>query len=605
MSRRLEQAVEPLTPPPAPIIEILNTYDEIDFEILGEDDLAVSMEWPGIALGDTFHVHWRGADAAGQGFDIYSDHEVDESNFNSQTNRVTINILNGFIVAADQGYAFVSCEVTNPALGHSLRRFAFVGVRAHRMEHLPVAQALESHGLYIDPDDLGSAGATFIIPPYQAMQKGDDVKLTFQGYSYDFPEVPWTDLEPVLTEADVGLPVIRQVPRDQFNFLQHGDYADVCYQVKLASGGEALVGPVQRLNIGPLPEDRLPQLTIDDYEGGELDPIEFPEGLTLRVNAYPQLNVSDWILLQVNGQPVGFERADLSTLHGGEITFQLGAQVLKTSERLKLSYQSAREGLGLASETLDVELVDTRDLAVVEVEQAQGEGGENPSHLWLDANSAIGGAYINVPPVDLRVGETVQVHWLGRPDAGTHVATEPVSPAWPWRFRVPASAVAANMEANAQSANKRFEVLWHIVKDGKTLQVSPPVHLRILPLVTSRYPQITCAQARGQLLSREKALAEGAHLALTQWVFMAAEQHVNIAFFGTGNSGPFARVLRNEPTTPDEVAAGVIELPIPEDVVRAQTLGEVFEIHVTVNFENVDKEDVTTTFSTLYLTMAQ
>ncbi|MFJ4110460.1 hypothetical protein [Pseudomonas sp. NPDC089758] len=39
---------------------------------------------------------------------------------------------------------------------------------------------------------------------------------------------------------------------------------------------------------------------------------------------------------------------------------------------------------------------------------------------------------------------------------------------------------------------------------------------------------------------------------------------------------------------PDEADAGVIELTIPEDVVRAQKLGELFESQVTVNVEYVD-----------------
>ncbi|UTL82540.1 hypothetical protein [Pseudomonas putida] len=607
MSRRLEQAIEPITPPPAPIIEMLNTYDEIDLDILGDADLAVSMEWPGIALGDKFLFHWRGADAAGQAFDIEGSYEtVHEGNFDAQARRVTFCIENPFIVDADQGYAFVSCEVIAPALGPSLRRFVFVGVRVHRMEHLPVAQAVESHGLHIDPDGLGSGAATFIIPPYQAMQKGDDVKLTFQGFSDFGAEDPWTDREPVLVEADVGLPLTRRVPKRQFDFLKAGDFAQVWYQITLAAGGAPLEGPVQALHIGPLPGDRLPQLTIDDYDGGELDPIEFPKGLTLRVKAYPQLNASDWILLHVNGQPaVGFERADLSTLHGGEIVFQLDAQVLKASERLTLSYQSAREGLGLASEILDVELIDTRELAVVQVEQALSESSNKPHSFSLEANKATDGAYINVPPVDLRAGETVEVHWLGRPEAGTHIATEPVSTAWPWRFKVPASAVAANMEANEHSANKRFEVLWHIVKGQQLVQASDPVNLRILPLGTSRYPQITCAQAQGQWLSREKALREGAQLALTRWLFMATGQQLNVTFVGKQSNGSLVKILRNGLTTPAEVEAGKIELEIPKDVLTAQLLGELFEIKVSVNFENVDQQDVITVFSTLVLTMAQ
>jgi hypothetical protein len=279
--------------------------------------------------------------------------------------------------------------------------------------------------------------------------------------------------------------------------------------------------------------------------------------------------------------------------------------MLKASPRLTLSYQSAREGLGLASQTLEVELVDFRELGVAEVEQAIPEGGEKPDSAWLGADKATTGAYVNVPPVDLREGEAVEVHWLGRPGAGTHVATQPVSAAWPWRFRVPASAVAANMEPDDASTGKRFEVLWHIVKGQQPVQVSPAVNLRILPLGTSSYPQITCDQAQGQWLSRSKALQEGAHLTLRRWLFMATGQHLKITFIGMGSSGALVRSLRNGPTTPAEIEAGLIALEIPEDVLRAQTLGAGFEIKVSVNFENVDERDVITTFSPLVLVMAQ
>jgi hypothetical protein len=310
MTRRPEQLIEPFAAPPAPIIELLNSYDELDLEKLDGADLAVFLEWPGIALGDTFLVHWRGADAQGRAFDIEGiEEDVNVSNFDPQTNRVLIQITNDFIVAADQGYAFVSYELTKPALGPSLRRFMFVGVRVDRMEHMPVAQAVESHDLCIDPSALGTNGVTFVIPPYQAMHAGDDVKLTFQGFSEDLgAEPPWTDREPVLVDADIGLPVIRRVPSDQFYFLQDGDYAEVHYEVTLAAGGKSLAAPLQRFRIGKLPNDRLPQLAIDNYDGGELNPIDFPYGLTLRVAAYPQLNVSDWVLLHVNGQPAAGSR---------------------------------------------------------------------------------------------------------------------------------------------------------------------------------------------------------------------------------------------------------------------------------------------------------
>ena len=79
--------------------------------------------------------------------------------------RLRVDIANRFLKSGDQGYAFYSYERLTGTTGESLRTFSFVGVRPHRMEHMPVAQAIESHALHIDPSALGSGGVNFVAPP--------------------------------------------------------------------------------------------------------------------------------------------------------------------------------------------------------------------------------------------------------------------------------------------------------------------------------------------------------------------------------------------------------------------------------------------------------
>lgn len=95
----------------APIIEILNGYDEIDLERLGEQPLVTFIQYDGIQLGDQLRLTWRGAKAAGEPVDhVGTVVEVEEPAFDPITRRLRVLIPYEFVVAVDQGYAFYSYE---------------------------------------------------------------------------------------------------------------------------------------------------------------------------------------------------------------------------------------------------------------------------------------------------------------------------------------------------------------------------------------------------------------------------------------------------------------------------------------------------------------
>lgn len=192
----------------APFIEIRNAYDEIDLEELGDDDLETYIQYDGIAEGDQLRIHWRGATASGEALDsVGTVVEVEQPDFDPLKKRLRVLIGNRYVSQGDQGYAFYYYERISGSPAESLRTFSFVGVRPHRMEHMPVTQAVESHALHIDPDALGSSGATFVAPPYAAMQEGDTVTLVFRGYeaSGDFDE----ENSPSLSNESAGTSMNR------------------------------------------------------------------------------------------------------------------------------------------------------------------------------------------------------------------------------------------------------------------------------------------------------------------------------------------------------------------------------------------------------------
>lgn len=590
----------------APFIEIRNAYDEIDLEELGDDDLETYIQYDGIAEGDQLRIHWRGATATGEALDsVGTVVEVEQPDFDPLKKRLRVLIGNRYVSQGDQGYAFYYYERISGSPAESLRTFSFVGVRPHRMEHMPVTQAVESHALHIDPDALGSSGATFVAPPYAAMQEGDTVTLVFRGYeaSGDFDEEKRYALK---VEKDlIGYSLNWKVPKGQFNFIKKGS-AQVHYQIDFVGSATPLEGPVQTYWIDSIPTEPalLPALEIEGYTGGSLDPEMFPDGLMVRVPAYPGLHTADWTLLHVNDEPgAAVLRADLTTLAVGVQGVQLDASVLQGATRLAMGYQVGREGLGLSGQLLDIEVLQPRHLRPVVVQDGNLENPE--PNMWLDAELATTGAIVTAPDPGLRPGERLQLAWQGRSKAGQYEHTLPQGSVPPFRFAVPATAVAANMEATPSAAAKRFPVLFRVLRDHLPPLESPPVQLRILPLLTNRYPIIQCDEAPGgTTLSLAAVPGAGATLRLGDWAFMAPGQRLNVLYRGVKKNGSaLVELLRSELVSGEEVGNGEVVVRLDKRILNEQKLGDQFDLRVNVNFENETDDDTWVEFPTLSLTL--
>ncbi|MFB4394945.1 MULTISPECIES: hypothetical protein [unclassified Pseudomonas] len=567
--------------PPRPIIEGLTPYDEIDLDELGNNDLVVRITYDNIKIGDNVGVRWSGADHLGVPVEGSVSLDIDETNFDPSTGWAQAVVLNQYVIQATDGYAFFSFTPPAPA-SESFRAFCFVGVRRGRFEQMPVAQVRESHALFIDPRQLGSAGATVLVPPYSAMQVNDQVTLTFDGYdSGGVHDETWKRTL-TITEELLGKPLRWAVPRSQFDFIEQG-HAEIHYEVAFRDQSVRLESPMQTFRIDPVPATPapLPVLTIDGYSGGPLDPVLFPNGLTLRIPTYAQAMVDDWLMLHVNDEPAQhYQRLDLSSLESGMLFFHLATQRLEGLARVSLAYQLAREGLAWRSEVLEIELVLRREFPALSVRDAQSESSGDQIRAVLHGTAATGGAVINFPQIELQPDESLEVHWEGRSEMGRAVIGLASVPEQ--GLLMDKGKVAANMEVSPDARGKRFPVYYKVLPGGHE---SERLHLSVTPLPQSSYPAIRCTPNRGVYVHLADITGAYATLTLDAWPFMSEGQVLNISIVGVVNGGTSPTHLRRSAVTAQEVQKGEVVLPLEKATLERFDNNSTFTLNVSANFE--------------------
>jgi len=576
-----------MNPFPRPFIPLLQGTDTID---LGELDgvLETYIKYPGIALGDWVYPVWRGCGADGQAHDLVEPAvEVSEDNGYSEANGLPVSIPRELLLALDQGWLLYSYSVA-PQGGaiapESLRQFCHVGVRTP-----PVAQMRDAHDLVLDPDNVTGSFALAVVPPYGAMRPGDKVILTFIGYWEGEEEDRWTQDKPV-TRADIGKPLAWQVPKGNVSFIE-GGYAEVLYHIEYVSGERSLDSPVQIFQIGPETSPRQPAPWVDGHEGEDnLDPGVFPDGLYLHVPAWPGMSDGDWLLLHwVGGRPDGSViksvRMDASLVDTGVVEIWIEPEWLlaNVGGDVRVFHQFARAGRSLSSETLSLGIRQPLDLLPPVVDKATAEGGSGENKGVLDAALAVSGVYVDVPSgVPLGPDDLLEVHWAGHPAGGQHVATTPANADNPRRFRVPSTAVAANIGGEA----KRFDVFYRLSPGGGAPQKSVPFHLRIEPFPVDRYPNVECLQANTEL-SLSKVPESGADLRLRNWYYMAEGQLLIIEARGVNDQNQQRDLIVRDaaPVTADEFAAREITAKLSKEYLASLQLGQSFLLEARVSYD--------------------
>ncbi|MFJ4066549.1 hypothetical protein ACIPW4_14805 [Pseudomonas sp. NPDC089996] len=587
MNERLDQG-EDLE---APTIEGLTAFNEIDLEALGDKSLKTFVKYTGMAADDIVLVRWFGRSVAGEAYDHTAEYPIRDDHLDKG---LEVEIANSYIRNAEGGEAFYSysrkADGPRPE-ATSLRTFCYIGVRPRRqVETLSVLQIVHSHGLIIQPDKLPNVGMTVVVPRYQAMQVGDKITLTVDCYEPNgVLSDTWNEVVTVAKEHFDQSAISGVVPKPYFNWIDPG-YIQAFYEIEFAVGGR-LSAPEQRLEVdstGSLP-GYLGKPTIEGYnEGDPLDPGGFPYGLQVKLPDYPGIADSDYLTLQWS-IPGGLQfmpsaRVDPSTRAADSIAFQVGEEILAVSQgtNVSVAYLYGREGAGLRSETLQVNVQNSRILNVPLVEGALADGAADSGHILADLSTS--GVYVNVPAGSVLPGEQLHVHWAGTDSLGEYVAKEPDSPEKPLRFRIPPEYVPANMGRTPADTSWRFNVFYRLLRDEDTFIDSPAYKLRIKPLENATLPTVDLRDGPVYLSRLPEA---GARLSMGTWPFIAPGQLLTIVMEGVDPMGEAVEfIVRDEKALTDAEAISGINEMLPKSELRKLKVGENFTLYGRVSFNN-------------------
>jgi len=569
---------------PRPEILALQPGNWIDLDQLGSAPLLTYIKYPGMAIDDVLWPHWRGCGAQGEVAD-YSDFRADvkESEGYTPERGMPVDIPNDLLKQADQGLAFYSYAVATPANPNdkgpeSLRIVCYVGKRK-----LPVPQIKESHERSVDPRDV-TAGATAVVPPYQAMSVGDEVVFSWQGYFQGSPDPEHLESK-VIRAEHLGQPLTFTVPYIEIIGIA-GEHAQISYRVEYADrSAPHSESEQQRIDIVEPVSALLPTITVNDHTDGPINPGHYPEGLTLQVKpVYPDIQENDWVVLYWTGSEkiksiTKALRVDRSILDSALIEFHIEPQWLtvNSNSQVKVTYQYARAGAAQAAEPLVLDISKPLYLPPPIIEGVT-PGAENQGTLPASTN----GAYVSVPETAEIGSGMVEMHWQGHPNGGRYIAPTPVSGR---RFHIPGTAIAANMSTVAQG---RYFPVFYKVKGEDSVHYN----LLITPLPATRYPSTTSVHIIGGQMSWGSLPFSGADLLIESpgfdaWPFMAQGQLLTMVATGVTSAGQLAYPIRSaRPVSEAEFRNKRVTEKLPkqgflDDLVR----GEMFSLKASVSFD--------------------
>ncbi|MFJ4354105.1 hypothetical protein ACIPZ5_24850 [Pseudomonas sp. NPDC089428] len=607
MNQKLEGLEEPVIP-------LRNDRKEIDLERVGTDDLETIIQYTGMAEEDVVSIDWWGVNDFGESFDAKgtffpSDDDV--------KNGLKVRIRNDIVTKAKDGEAFYSYTVnTGTEILQSRRVFSFIGVRAAASpEGLPVALALESHELFIQPQDLDTAGVTFVVPSYQTLTIGDIIKFTLIGFDEEGEEQkPITGQLEVTKEHLDNKALTFTVGKNEFRFIDPGR-AEVFYEIvfggeknaksrkqvdyKVDSVDEKTVQSPKQIFVvdseATLP-GYLPEPIIDGHSpGNELPPENFRNGLTIVVKGYPDMAIADRVTLSWRSPVRDFLqtiRVDASTEVVGDVSFHIPFDYLAENQgaTVRLSYLYGREGAGQRSLELSVKVGIMRVLSAPNVIDASPDAKDRGT---LDANDGLSGVWVELPDV-LLPGERAQVEWRGWPGYGEYTAKTPDFDN-PLRFHIPAEYVPANMGRGPTDEGRRFEVVYQVYGGGAPSE-SDPYHLRIKPVQIGEYPQIAivCPPVTDRNLYLSAVPEEGADLELDNWVFAREGDLIELSITGVTppdkpgeEDGKLKEIIRDasEPVTAEEAENGIKAKLDKQKILKRLKFDTPFTLHVRLSFD--------------------
>ncbi len=454
---------------------------------------------------------------------------------------------------------------------------------------LPVPQIRESHALHVDPHVLVDPVVTIAAPPYSGMAVGD--KVTYHFVTLD--EGAWpVELAFTVGDADVGRVITWALDAGEL-WMVFSSQARTWYEVTRA-GTQTRLSAEQMFTVDALPDGRLPAPAIANHDGDGLDPSLFPDGVTVTLPIYPGAAVGDTVLVywrsaRTADSTVLWHALSAADIGRGEVQVPVEPRWLEANvgSQVSVTYQYAREGVAESSNALavDILLPVVLEPPVVEDAQAEGGGDNGARKGFLMAADVRRGSYINVPASDhLTDARTLALHWDGHANGGQHVADAPHEVGKPLRFFVPASAIAANIGAEA----KRFKVFYRATLANGREYSSRNFLLWIKPLSPNEYIAPQCRQSAGnEGLALSDVPPEGAEIYLTTWPFIAAGQKLTIWIEGTTAAGvPTDYIARNAvPVAQSEVDAKVLSGRVPASFLTTLRVNGIFGLIAKVSYD--------------------
>jgi hypothetical protein len=587
------RSLDMIDPNPAPTIPDLGADNAIDLDKLGSSDLQTYIGYDGITDGDTIILNWRGCGKDGTVVD----------NFNDQVDVIPpfapegmpVRIENYLLSDLRDGWAFYSYRIlkvgeANPG-DESLRRFFYIGKRPRAMPDLPVLQIKESHDLHLDLSSAPPILGVYAVP-YEAMGPGDIVTLHCRRFYDDGTEYTPALAHPTQVEAaDVGKPLALYLKRSDLLRVEDGRI-ELNYGIQYANTvGEKTLSATQTLYLFQPTSALLPALEVVGHTGGVINPAQFPEGLPLRIEAYPGMGVGDDVLCYASSKADGVEpltlpaRVDVSTIDKGFLEFQIDPKWLVASNgaQIDLQYQYAWTDAAMSATPYPATIRTPLRLPMVIVEGALP--GEEP----VPGEGELNVLPLTIRGVTLRIDEeanyapddTVEVFWDGHGSTGRYSVTTPTTEGGR-TFTIPPQYIPANF-------GKTVPVYYRVTPKGETSYEDSKVYgVRVLAIPKSSYPTIQSTQAQqtnGQI-SLSNVPAGGELFSLRGWPYIRDGQTLNAILSGkdaTDQPLTFA-IFNNHAVTAAEFDARLVSTLINVTELRRFKLGAV-TVQVTVTYE--------------------
>jgi len=396
---------------------------------------------------------------------------------------------------------------------------------------LPCPLIKEARGLNLDPDNTED-GARAVVPPYGAMSAGDIVTFYWLELTGTTGRHDYTNARE-LQESDIGKPVIWTIPWRNIWPLEDGQ-AEIHYTIAYRDKNRSTQGSTsaeQIIAINKVAPVLLDPVSFDNYQGGEVSPGLYPEGLFISAPFWPEADRETVMTVYIesstsNKKIVLVQHLDVSNLDSQKVTVQFTQSDLYNfiNETINISCQYSKTGASASSQSRELDIVPPLYLPVPAF-STEYVTPDNPgaSSGWANALELADGLPVSIPADAETGGHSIIMCCEG--DVPAQSFTLPASSETEFVF--PATMVAACM---GHGSNIFYRL---VTPEGGMLGESDPFRLTIKKIPSRQFPPASCQYVNEQVLSVRDIITETVKVTLDYWGFMDTGQLVTITLSGT------------------------------------------------------------------------